>query len=112
MSPGPKTSAVPGRAVIGLLTGRFQLTVAPRCSPVFTVVLVHVWYMNVLLDVTTVGGHNGDLGAGTSRLDPTIVPAPWLLTVFEAFHSTRHNMRWPAATVARGKCQRGTDRRW
>ena len=67
MSPGPKDSVVPGKGAIGLLTAGFRVTVTPRCSPVFTAVLVHGWYMSLLLDATTVGGQHGDVGAG-SRL--------------------------------------------
>jgi hypothetical protein len=43
--------------MFALLTFDFRVAVSPRGSPLFTVALVHGWYMNALLDLTTVGGH-------------------------------------------------------
>ena len=43
-------SDVPGEGPFGLVTTCFRVTVTPRCLPLFTVVLVHDWYMNVLQD--------------------------------------------------------------
>ena len=76
MSPGRRVSALPGRAAFGLITTRFRVTVTPRCSPRFTVVLVHGWYMDVLLDITTLGGHGRRFGScrGQARSpDRTVV---------------------------------------
>ena len=67
---------LPGRAAFGLITTRFRVTVTPRCSPRFTVVLVHGWYMDVLLDITTLGGHGRRFGScrGQARSpDRTVV---------------------------------------
>lgn len=61
MSPGPEVCCRPGRAVPPLLTTAFWLTVSPRCSPLFTVMLVHGWYMKPLHCVTTQRG--GSFGA-------------------------------------------------
>ena len=63
MSPGPKLSAVPGSAAFDLLTTRFRMTVGDRCSPWFTAVLVHGWYMRLLRGRITEREETCEVGA-------------------------------------------------
>ena len=53
--------------------GRFSGAVSPRGSPLFTAVLVHGWYMNALLDITTVGGQQKIREPRHGQLDDEIV---------------------------------------
>jgi hypothetical protein len=59
--------------VFALLTIDFRVAVSPRGSPLFTAVLVHGWYMNGLLDITTVGGQLKIREPRHGQLDDEIV---------------------------------------
>ena len=63
-------SCIPGRAASALLSAPPGSAASPRSSPWFTAVLVHGWYMNVLLDITTVGGLTEMSERSKPRLDP------------------------------------------
>lgn len=47
MRSNPLLSETPGRWPFYLVANGFQLPVVYRYSPLFTVVLVHIWYMGI-----------------------------------------------------------------
>jgi hypothetical protein len=64
----------PSRHVFCLVSGDFQAIVAARCSPWFTAVLVHGWYMRCLLLVTTESDGNAEGGSDQVARSWRIVP--------------------------------------
>ncbi len=65
---------IPGTSASALLSARFGTTGSPRCSPLFTAVLVHGWYIPSLRDAVTVCGRCRRVGSSRTR---PIVPTSY-----------------------------------
>ena len=80
MRSNPLLSETPGRWPLYLMANGFQLPVVPPYSPLFTAVLVHIWYMRASeQSIRTAAPLMAGVAAVRGAIVPDVDRGAWVL---------------------------------